>query len=63
MKIKIVLLVTFLLVIHCFTRKSLLRAETYRQLNKSAHAGYSGPLRNLVDDTEALIEKMAEKLS
>ena len=37
-------------------------AETYKALNRGAHEGHSGSLANLIDDTKALVSKIAEKL-
>jgi recombinational DNA repair ATPase RecF len=37
-------------------------AETYKVLNRGAHEGHSGSLANLIDDTKALVSKIAEKL-
>jgi recombinational DNA repair ATPase RecF len=37
-------------------------AKVYRALNRGAHEGYSGALDTLIEDAEALVRKIAEKL-
>lgn len=37
-------------------------AETYKALNRGAHEGHPGDLAELIDDAEAFVSKIAEKL-